>query len=55
MMDSYYERFILSFSVKALFFEAGGDVLDTSSFEEFEKLIEDLNVEVGQDLFCLFC
>ena len=51
MTDSYYERFILSVSVKALFFEAGGDLLDTSKKEEFEKLNEDLSVEVSKRIF----
>ena len=37
MTDSYYERFILSVSVEAMFFEYSGDVLDTSKKEEFEK------------------
>ena len=50
MTDSYFERFILSVSVKSLFFEFGGDVLDTSKKEEFEKFTEDLNVEVSKGI-----
>lgn len=47
--ELYKERFKLFVSVKFLFWEYSGDLLDTSKTEEFNMFARDLDVEV-----CIF-